>query len=150
MCTKDQALEAYKSFEAWALTQGHCRVIKVLHSDCGGEYLSDTFNAHLVAMGMACKLTVHDIPQLNGIVECLNHMLLKRICAFVHRSGLPMSQSDYHVRSSQGSWGSGILDKITKMDFGEGSFQKGNWSHEMLCDREDDKWRLHKSSVTWN
>ena len=27
--------------------------------------------------------------------------------------------------SSWGSWGLGILDKITKMDFGEGSFPKG-------------------------
>jgi hypothetical protein len=28
--TKDEALEAYKSFKAWAITQGHCTVIKVL------------------------------------------------------------------------------------------------------------------------
>ena len=31
--TKDKALEAYKTFEAWALTQQHCKGIKVLHSD---------------------------------------------------------------------------------------------------------------------
>jgi len=28
--TKDEALEAYKLFEAWAITQGHCTAIKVL------------------------------------------------------------------------------------------------------------------------
>ena len=91
MCTKDQALEAYKSFEVWALTQGHCRAIKVLRSDCGGKYLSDTFNAHLVAVGMAHKLTVHDTPQLNGVAERLNRTLLERIRAFAHGSGLPKS-----------------------------------------------------------
>src|SRR5229473_5354146 len=41
--TKDEAFEAYKRFEAWATTQQHCRAIKVLHSNQGGEYLSGTF-----------------------------------------------------------------------------------------------------------
>src|ERR1700722_1080751 len=49
--TKDGAFEAYKSFEAWALTQDHCKGIKVLRSDRGGEYLSSAFNAHLAAAG---------------------------------------------------------------------------------------------------
>jgi hypothetical protein len=44
MRTKDKALEAYKSFEAWALTQQHCKGIKTLRSDHGGEYLSKAFN----------------------------------------------------------------------------------------------------------
>ena len=30
--TKDKAFEAYKSFEAWATTQQHCKGIKALHS----------------------------------------------------------------------------------------------------------------------
>jgi len=64
MWTKDKALAAYKSFEDWALTQGHCMAIKVLHSDHGEEYLSDAFNVHLAAAGIAHKLTVYDMPQL--------------------------------------------------------------------------------------
>ena len=47
--TKDKAFGAYKSFEAWALTQEHCTGIKVLRSDRGGEYLSVVFNTHLAA-----------------------------------------------------------------------------------------------------
>jgi hypothetical protein len=50
---KDEAFVAYKTFEAWVLTQQHCRGIKVLHSNCGGEYLSKAFDAHLTAAGMA-------------------------------------------------------------------------------------------------
>ena len=91
MRTKDEALAAYKSFEDWALTQGHCMAIKVLRSDRGGEYLSDAFNAHLAAAGTARKLTVHDTPQLNGVAERLNRTLLERIRAFAHGSGLPKS-----------------------------------------------------------
>jgi hypothetical protein len=33
MRTKDEALEAYKSYEAWALAQHHCKAVKVLHLD---------------------------------------------------------------------------------------------------------------------
>ena len=35
--TKDEALNAYKSFKAWANMQQHCDKIKVLCSDCKGE-----------------------------------------------------------------------------------------------------------------
>lgn len=71
-------LEAYKSFEAWALTQEHCKRIKVLRSDKGGEYLSAAFNAHLAAAGAALKLTPHDTPQLNGVADRLNRTLSSR------------------------------------------------------------------------
>jgi len=91
MRTKDEALAAYMSFEAWSLTQGHCSVIKVLRFDRGGEYLSDAFNTHLAAAGTARKLTVHDTPRLNGVAERLNRTLLERIRAFAHGSGLPKS-----------------------------------------------------------
>jgi len=77
MHMKDEALAAYKSFEAWALAQGHCTAINVLYSNCRGEHLSDTFNTHL------------NTPQLNGVVEHLNRTLLEWICAFAHESGLP-------------------------------------------------------------
>ena len=67
--TEDGAFEAYKSFEAWALTQEHHNGIKVLRSDCGSKYLSATFNEHLAAAGTVRKLITHDTPQLNGIAK---------------------------------------------------------------------------------
>jgi transposase InsO family protein len=89
LCTKDEALEAYKSFEAWAIIQGHCTAIKVLQSDHSGEYLSRAFNQHLKKVGMARKLMTHNTPQLNGVIECLNWTLFERIHALTHTSGLP-------------------------------------------------------------
>jgi transposase InsO family protein len=68
--------------------QGHCTVIKVLRSDHGGEYLSRAFDQHLKKVGMARKLMTHNTPQLNGITECLNWTLLKRIHALTHANGL--------------------------------------------------------------
>ena len=76
---KSEALRAYKFFEAWAITQQHGTRIKVLRLDCRGEYLSKEFNKHLAAAGTAQRLTTHDTPQLNGIAEWLNRMLLERI-----------------------------------------------------------------------
>lgn len=68
---------------------GHHTVIKGLHFNCGGKYLSTAFNQHLAKARMARKLTTHDTLQLNGIVEWLNCTLLKCICTFMHVSGLP-------------------------------------------------------------
>ena len=87
--TKDQVLKSYKSFKAWAIAQQHCTVIKVLRSDCGGEYLSKDFDKHLVVAGTARHLTTHDTPQLNGVAEWLNWTLLKQVHALQHKSGLP-------------------------------------------------------------
>jgi transposase InsO family protein len=89
MWTKDEALEAYKSYEAWALAQQHCKAIKVLHLDQGGEYLSKAFDQHLASASTMQKLTTHDTPQLNGMAKWLNCTLLERIRAFMHTSGLP-------------------------------------------------------------
>jgi len=87
--TKDKAFKYYKFFEAWAIAQKHCIEIKTLHSDHGGEYLSDAFDKHLAAVGTAWQLTIHDTPQLNGIAECLNWALLEQIWALRHLMGLP-------------------------------------------------------------
>jgi transposase InsO family protein len=89
--TKDEALEAYKSFEAWAIAQQHCKAIKVLRSDRGSEYLSSTFDQHLAKADTARKLTTHDTLQLNSIAERLNRTLMERICRLTHASGLPKS-----------------------------------------------------------
>jgi transposase InsO family protein len=66
-------LKSYKSFEAWAITQEHCKAIRVLRSDRRGEYLSGAFDQHLAAAGTVQRLTVHDTSQFNGVAECLNH-----------------------------------------------------------------------------
>ena len=63
---------AYKMFEAWAVAQQHCQAVKVLHSDCGGEFLSGEFDRYLQSQGTARKLTTDHTPKLNGILECLN------------------------------------------------------------------------------
>jgi len=90
MGKKSEAIKAYKFFEAWVITQ-HSTKIKVLHLDCGGEYLSKEFDEYLAAAGMVQRLTTHDTLQLNGVAERLNWTLLERIRALGYASRLPQT-----------------------------------------------------------
>jgi len=66
-------------------------MIKVLQSDCSGEYLSNAFSKHLTDTSTACRLTIHDSPQLNGVAEHLNHTLVEKVQALLHMAGLPQN-----------------------------------------------------------
>jgi transposase InsO family protein len=86
--TKDEAFEAYKSFAAWAQTQ-HGVCIKRLHSDCGGEFLSNQFTTYLRQQGTERRLMTVDTPQHNGVAESLNRRLMERTRAILHQADLP-------------------------------------------------------------
>jgi hypothetical protein len=86
--SKDQTLDAYKSFAAWAHTQKGVK-IKRLRSDRGGEYTGNAFTKFLEEQGTERRLTTHDTPQHNGVAESLNRRLVERIRAFLIQSGLP-------------------------------------------------------------
>jgi len=62
-----------------------------LHTDHGGEYMSEEFQVHLKAAGTVHILTVHDTPSQNGIAEQLNQTLLEQVQALLHASGLPQA-----------------------------------------------------------
>ena len=86
--SKDETFECYRAFEAWLSTQQNAKV-KCLRSDRGGEYLSDEFSAYLKSAGTIRKLTVHDTPEHNGVSERLNRMIMEKVRAMLHDSGLP-------------------------------------------------------------
>ena len=75
-------------YEAWLKTQ-HNYKIKALCSDQGGEYLGSEFSAYLKRVGTIQKITTHDTPEYNGISECLNWMIITKVCAMLHDSNLP-------------------------------------------------------------
>jgi hypothetical protein len=76
LANKSDTLESYKSFNAMCKTQFSTR-IKALHSDRGGEYTANKFQSYLKSRGTKQKLTVHDTPQHNGIVEHQNQTILE-------------------------------------------------------------------------
>jgi hypothetical protein len=86
--TKDQALDAYKAFAAWARTQHNVK-IKVLRSDRGGEYTGRAFTDFLCQEGTEHCLTTHDTLQHNRVAKSLNRCILECVQAVLHHSGLP-------------------------------------------------------------
>ena len=85
---KCDAFDSYTEYEAWCDTHLDA-CIKVLHSNCGGEYLGNEFILYLKSKGTVQKLTVHDTPQHNGVAERCNRIIIERIRALLHSSGLP-------------------------------------------------------------
>ena len=87
-----------------------------------------------------CRVDIRDSPQM--VLTLLPTLMQEAACSHVAKVVVvdvdvvvavvmvanpwdTVSWSDHCVRSSQGSQDSGILDKITKVDFEEGSFPKG-------------------------
>ena len=87
LANKSDTFDAYKTFVAWVETQ-FMKKIKILHSDPGGEYLSEEFTSFLNKKGTEHKLTVHDTPEENGVAEQLNRTLVERVCAMLIGSQL--------------------------------------------------------------
>jgi hypothetical protein len=86
---KSDTFDAYKSFTAWVKTQFSID-IKCLHCDRAGEYLSMEFLAFLDKNGTNLKVTVHDTPEQNVVVECLNRTLMEKVRALLIASSLPL------------------------------------------------------------
>jgi hypothetical protein len=80
---KSDAFEAYKRYEAWTKTQFNAR-IKILHSDCGGEYTSEEFQTYLKSRGMEMKLTVHDMLQSATICSPRFHLSVYSCMRFTY------------------------------------------------------------------
>ena len=79
---------AYKRYEAYLLQQKGIH-IKKLHTDRGGEYLSNEFSNYLASQGTVRNLTIHDMPEHNRVTERLNRTLLEKVQAMLHPDGLP-------------------------------------------------------------
>jgi hypothetical protein len=65
---KSKTFDAYKAYEAELKKQKGVK-IKKLHSDRGGEYLSKEFSDHSKQAGTLQNITVHDMPEHNGVAE---------------------------------------------------------------------------------
>src|SRR5260370_19606267 len=85
--SKDEMLEVYKSFAVWAQTQHGVH----LRLDRRGEYMCKAFTKFLKSQGTERRLTTHDTPQHNRVVESLNRRLVEHIHAILYRADLPKS-----------------------------------------------------------
>ncbi|KAJ9544092.1 LOW QUALITY PROTEIN: hypothetical protein OSB04_023799 [Centaurea solstitialis] len=75
---KSEAFEKFKEFQSEVQNQLD-RKIKFLRSDRGGEYLSLEFDSHLRECGIVSQLTPPYTPQMNGVSERRNRILLDMV-----------------------------------------------------------------------
>ena len=87
---KSNAFEFYKDYEVWCNTQLNTKV-KILHSDWGGEYLGWEFIFYLNSKGMKQKLTMHNTPQQNCVVEHQDWTIFEYVQVLLYASGFPKS-----------------------------------------------------------
>lgn len=88
LCTKDEAFDAYLKYEAWVATQLGKKIL-IFYSDHRGEFVNDSFMAHLQLKGIIWKLSIHNTHQHSGVAERRNCTIQERVRALLHASGLP-------------------------------------------------------------
>ncbi len=80
--TKDQFVQALKTFLAWGETQTSDK-LRMLHSDRGGEYMADSVTKILNEKGIEHHLTMPGSPQQNGKAERFNRTIMDKAMAML-------------------------------------------------------------------
>jgi hypothetical protein len=87
---KSEVAHHLKAFIAHAeVEMGQC--LHILRSDRGGEYTGGDLGKYLEEKGIQQELTTPDMPQHNGIAECMNRTLLDKVRAMLIDAKLPES-----------------------------------------------------------
>ncbi|GAA6010224.1 uncharacterized protein JCM10292_003905 [Rhodotorula paludigena] len=85
---KLEALAAFSRFKARAELKSGCKVER-LRSNNGGKYVSHAFANFLHKHGIAHETTAPYLPQSNGVVERVDHSLVKGVIAMLRQAGAP-------------------------------------------------------------
>ncbi|GJV49437.1 retrotransposon protein, putative, ty1-copia subclass [Tanacetum coccineum] len=95
---KHEVFETFKVFQKEVENQLR-KTIKSLHSDRGGEYMSQEFLDHLKEHGIIAHRTPPYTPQHNGVSERRNRTLLDMVRSMMSQTTLPKSFWDYALES---------------------------------------------------
>ena len=87
---KSETFEKFKEFQS-EVENHRNKKIKILRSDCGGEYLSYEFGLHLKQCRIVLQLTPPGRPQRNGVSERRNRTLLEMVRSMMSPNHLPLS-----------------------------------------------------------
>ncbi|KAL8121976.1 hypothetical protein AgCh_018634 [Apium graveolens] len=73
---KSEVFSVFKSFKALVEKQSGCQ-LKAIRSDRGGEYIAKEFGQYLEQNGISHQLTIRYSPQLNGVAERKNQIIME-------------------------------------------------------------------------
>ncbi|KAL1204528.1 Retrovirus-related Pol polyprotein from transposon TNT 1-94 [Cardamine amara subsp. amara] len=86
--SKDRVFEAFVNFQTYVTNHFNAN-IKVLRSDNGGEYTSNTFKAHLANHGILHQTSCPYTPQQNGVAERKNRHLMEVARSMMFHKNMP-------------------------------------------------------------
>ncbi|KAL1214926.1 Retrovirus-related Pol polyprotein from transposon TNT 1-94 [Cardamine amara subsp. amara] len=86
--SKDRVFEAFVNFQTYVTNHFNAN-IKVLRSDNGGEYTSNTFKAHLANRGILHQTSCPYTPQQNGVAERKNRHLMEVARSMMFHKNMP-------------------------------------------------------------
>ena len=89
--TKVQTLQAGESLRNMIAPDSNDKVVKVLQSDNGGEYLSTQMIQFLQERGITHRLTTPRNPHQNGVAERMNRTLVELTRSMLHAKQVPKS-----------------------------------------------------------
>ncbi|GJZ24333.1 retrotransposon protein, putative, ty1-copia subclass [Tanacetum coccineum] len=96
---KHEVFETFKVFQKEVENQLD-KTIKSLHSDHGGEYMSQEFLDHLKDHGIITHRTPPYTPQHNGVSERRNRTLLDMVRSMMSQTTLPKTFWDYALETA--------------------------------------------------
>uniref|UniRef100_A0A2N9HIL7 Integrase catalytic domain-containing protein n=1 Tax=Fagus sylvatica TaxID=28930 RepID=A0A2N9HIL7_FAGSY len=96
---KSDTFQIFTQFQAMVNTQ-FSLPIKVLRTDCGGEFTSNAFNQFCANKGIIHQLSCPHTPQQNGVAERKHKHLIQCALAILSESKLPMSYWSHAVSTA--------------------------------------------------
>uniref|UniRef100_A0A2N9J0D9 Integrase catalytic domain-containing protein n=1 Tax=Fagus sylvatica TaxID=28930 RepID=A0A2N9J0D9_FAGSY len=90
--------------------------IKILRTDCGGEFLSTPFNQFCSSKGIIHQLSCPHTPQQNGVAERKHRHLVQCALALLSQSKLPLSYWSYAISTA-----AHIINKLPTPNLGNQS-----------------------------
>ncbi|KAJ0880785.1 putative RNA-directed DNA polymerase [Helianthus annuus] len=88
LLTQKSQAESFKAFKKLVETETG-KVIKVLRTDRGGEYLSDAFTKFCLEHGIKRQLTTRFTPQQNGVAERKNRTVINMVVSMLAAKNMP-------------------------------------------------------------
>jgi hypothetical protein len=96
---KSDTFKVFTQFQAMINTQ-FSLPIKILCTDCGGEFTSTDFNQFCANNGILHQLSCPHTPQQNGVAERKHRHLIQCALALLSESKLPISYWSYAVSTA--------------------------------------------------
>jgi hypothetical protein len=127
--SKGEVTDCFKHFKQQYERRENGWVIKRLHDDNGGEYISGKLQRHLFESGILWESTEPYTPQMNGPSERLGQTIWRKAAPLLKLAGLDAKFWPEAVRHAKYLYMRSIHSRLKRTPFEEFYQQKPRYSH---------------------